>query len=160
MFRRYEVPARQIPRAFIMQMERSHACNADLIRKGTVGFQMSEESAIWEVPCQSFAYQASSVFVLVYLPDPAQNLTFLDFDAPKGKTRSADGSTLMNAQWDVRARTVSSFAMGRGQGDCGTFERHRVTEEGKFQYAGVPRKGELRWQGRQARQLPACLSPR
>jgi hypothetical protein len=133
MFTRYAVRAQQMPRAFLAQLERSHACSAEMMRSGTVGFQMSEESAIWQVPCERFAYQASSVFVLVYLPDPAVNLTFLDFEAPKGRSRTAGPSTLFNPEWDVRSRTVSSFALARGAGDCGVFERHRVTVEGKFE---------------------------
>jgi hypothetical protein len=133
MFTRYAVRPQQIPRALITRLERAFSCSPDMIRTGTVGFQMSEESAIWEVPCERFAYQANSIFIQVYLPDPTVNLSFLQFDAPKGKTRSAGRSTLLNAQWDVRTRTVSSFAMGRGQGDCGTYERHRVMEDASFQ---------------------------
>jgi hypothetical protein len=133
MFTRYAVRPQQMPRAFLTQLERARGCSAELMRAGTVGFQMSEESAIWQVPCERFAYQASSVYVLVYLPDPAQNLSFIDFDAPKGKARSAGPSTLFNPEWNIRSRTVSSFAMARGAGDCGSFERHRVTAEGKFE---------------------------
>jgi hypothetical protein len=133
MFTRYAVRPQQFPRALLTRLERLFSCSADMMRTGTVGFQMSEESAIWEVPCERFAYQASSIFIQVYLPDPTENLSFLQFDAPKGKTRSAGRSTLLNAQWDVRTRTVSSFAMGRGEGDCGTFERHRVMDDASFQ---------------------------
>jgi hypothetical protein len=133
MFTRYAVRPQQIPRTLITRLERAFSCSAEMIRTGTVGFQMSEESAIWEIPCERFAYQANSIFVQVYLPDPTQNLSFLQFDAPKGKTRSAGRSTLLNAEWDVRTRTVSSFAMGRGEGDCGTFERHRVMDDATFQ---------------------------
>lgn len=133
MFKRYAVRPQQITRAFLAQVEKSQGCDADLIRRtGIIGFQMSEESAIWQIPCQLAAYQSSSVFALVYLPDPALNLSFSEFEGPRGRQRTSGAAALIDPEWDIATRTVTSHALGRGSGDCGVFERHRVKEDGTF----------------------------
>lgn len=133
MFRRYAVSAAMMPRGFIQQVEKAHSCRPDLMRAGTIGFQMSEESAIWQIPCDAYAYQSTSVFALVYLTNPAENLSFLEFPGPKGRKRPADASMLFDPQWNVATRTVTGFAKSRGTGDCGVLERYRVTEAGEFE---------------------------
>jgi hypothetical protein len=130
-FQRYDVRPAQVPRAFQQTVQKQYGCNAEVMKSGIVGFQMSEESAIWQIPCERFAYQASAVYALVYLPDPASNLQFLTFKGPRGRARDEPG-VLLNPEWDVRTRTVRSFAKGRASGDCGTFERHRVNQDGTF----------------------------
>ena len=131
-FNRYSVRPAQVPRSVIDRVRKKYNCDASMLKLGVTGFQMSEESAIWEFPCERFAASASSVYALVYLPDPSQNFSFLGFQSPKGHKRSAAAGTLIDPQWDVRRRTVTSISLGRGQGDCGTLERHRVTAEGGF----------------------------
>jgi hypothetical protein len=133
-FRRYEVRPRQLSRGFLESVRKAHGCDpAHVTRVGVVGFQMSEESAIWEIPCQSFAYQASSVIALVYLPSPADNLSFAAFGYPRGRARDQSPAVLMSPSWDVARRTVTSVSLGRAAGDCGTLERHRVLEDGSFE---------------------------
>jgi hypothetical protein len=54
--------------------------------------------------CGNGAYnETSSVFVI----DQA------------GRTRRAVPDTVVNGDWDARTRTLSSYAKGRGLGDCG-----------------------------------------
>ena len=134
MFERYPVRMAQVPKGFVQTVQKKFSCNPDFIaRTGITGFQMSEESAIWQIPCDSFAYQSTAVFALVYLPDPNANLTFLTFQGIKGKERTTEPGTLVDPEWDVRSRTVKSVSLGRAAGDCGVFERYRVTQEGRFE---------------------------
>jgi len=121
-----------VPMAFSQAVRKARGCDAEVMATGISGFQLSEEAAIWQIPCERFAYQASAVYALVYLPDPMKNLRFLTFQAPKGHARSNDPGVLMNPQWDARMRTVTGVSLGRAAGDCGTLERHRVTAEGEF----------------------------
>jgi hypothetical protein len=132
MFQRYQVKPAQVPRAFLATAEKKHGCSPEVMKRGITGFQMSEESAIWEVPCQTFNIQGNSVFALVYLPDPTTNTRFLTFKAPPGKKRTSEPAELMSPVWDVKSRTVTGIALGRSSGDCGVYERHRVNDEGEF----------------------------
>ncbi len=131
-FSRYQVRPAQVPRAVLTQAEKRYGCNPEIMKSGVTGFQMSEESAIWEIRCQIFNIQGNSVFALVYLPDPAQNLSFLTFKGPPGKKRSSEPAELMSPNWDVKTRTVTGVSLGRSSGDCGVYERHRVNEAGEF----------------------------
>ncbi|MBX9907091.1 MAG: DUF1176 domain-containing protein [Beijerinckiaceae bacterium] len=131
-FNRYQVRPAQVPRAVLTQAEKKYGCNPEIMKTGVTGFQMSEESAIWEIRCQIFNIQGNSVFALVYLPDPAQNLSFLTFKAPPGKKRTSEPAELMSPSWDVKTRTVTGVSLGRSAGDCGVYERHRVNEAGEF----------------------------
>jgi hypothetical protein len=133
MFKKYTPRAGQVPKGIWVQAERGFGCQPHMQRVGVTGYQMSEESAIWEIPCDSFAYQASSVFALVYLPSPLENLTFIDVPNPPGKRRSGQNGQLIDPVWDIKSRTVTSIARGRSEGDCGVLERHRVTEAGEFE---------------------------
>ncbi len=54
------------------------------------------------------------------------------FDGPKGKTRSTEPNQLMMPTWDMKSRIVTGIALGRGIGDCGTLERHKLGADGQF----------------------------
>ncbi|KPF66727.1 hypothetical protein IP69_14370 [Bosea sp. AAP35] len=131
-FSRYTVRPAQIPRTLPATLKSRFGCEPEMLKAGVTGFQMSEESAIWELPCQRFNIQANAVYALVYLPEPAQNLRFLSFKAPPGKKRTSAPAELMSPEWDVKTRTVAGTALGRGEGDCGVYERHRVGPDGEF----------------------------
>ncbi len=131
-FSRYAVRPNQIPRTLPATLKSRFGCDPEMLKTGVTGFQMSEESAIWELPCQRFNIQANAVYALVYLPEPAQNLRFLSFKAPPGKKRTSAPAELMSPEWDVKTRTVTGTALGRSEGDCGVYERHRVGADGEF----------------------------
>lgn len=131
-FSRYTVKPAQLPRSLPATLKSRFGCDPEMLKAGVTGFQMSEESAIWELPCQSFNIQANAVYALVYLPEPTQNLRFLSFKAPPGKKRTSAPAELMSPQWDVKTRTVTGTALGRSEGDCGVYERHRVGADGEF----------------------------
>jgi hypothetical protein len=131
-FERRKVDGKLVARELKQAARKKFGCEDRMMNGDVIGFGLSEESAIWEIPCQSFAYQASSVFALVYTPAPGMEHKFLTFEGPKGHTRSNDPGVLLNATWDVKTRTVQSVSLGRSMGDCGVLERYRVTAEGGF----------------------------
>ena len=133
LFERYKVPGNKIPRGMIALAEQKMGCMQEVMRSlGATGYSMSEESALWEISCDTFAYQSVSVFAIVYTPDPAKQFEFLIFDGPKGKVRSTDANQLMSPSWDLKSRIVTGLSKGRAAGDCGTLERHQVGEDGQF----------------------------
>jgi hypothetical protein len=132
LFEKYNVPGNRIPRGMVALAEQKMSCMGSVMRRGAVGYSLSEESALWEIPCDSFVYQGHSVFAIVYTPDPAKQFEFVMFDAPKGKIRSTDANQLMTPTWDIKNRIVTGVSLGRAQGDCGTLERHKLGEDGQF----------------------------
>lgn len=126
----YAVKPDQIPKAALEEAEKKFECRAEIMKQGVTAFRISAEMAVWQIPCDLFAYNASSVFVLVPVAQP-DKFKFLDFQAPPGRTRE-DPYVLINPEWNARAHTVASFAKGRGLGDCGTYEVHKLVD-GRFQ---------------------------
>ena len=109
-----------------------YGCDHAFMSSGITGFQMSEESAIWEIPCERFAYQSNYVYALVYLPSPADNLSFAGFQKPRGRQRPTDPGMLTSPSWNLATRTVTAISLGRAAGDCGVLERHQVRDDGSF----------------------------
>ncbi|MCZ8376860.1 MAG: hypothetical protein O9342_15915 [Beijerinckiaceae bacterium] len=132
MFERYSVRQQQVPARFLQGINQRFGCTVPAQRNGITGFQMSEESAIWQIPCDRFGQNQTSVFALVYLPAPDQQYEILETPSPRGLDRKLDSGVLMSAQWDVRSRTVTSLYPASDRQDCGIFERHAVTREGKL----------------------------
>ena len=130
---KYNVRFADVPRALLQAAEKKYGCSPDVMKTGITGYGLSEEAAIWEIPCQAFAYQANAVYASVYTIEPARNFSFLGFQEPKGNPRTSEPGTLINPTWNPATRTVTSVAFGRGAGDCGVLERHRVNAEGKFE---------------------------
>jgi hypothetical protein len=120
-FHRYEVDAATIPPALIESALKHFDCSAETIRSGVVGYQLSEAAAIWDIPCAVLAYNATHVLALVHVERPHEHYAFIKLPAAPGRTRD-DDFVIIDPQWNVEKRTVSSFARGRGQGDCGTYE--------------------------------------
>jgi hypothetical protein len=141
-FQRRKIDKQLVARELKQSAKKQFDCEDRMMNGEVIGFDMSEESAIWEIPCQSFAYQASSVFALVYTPAPGKEHKFLTFEGPKGHKRTNEPGILLNATWDVRARTVQSVSLGRSMGDCGVLERYRVTAEGGFRLLEYREKKE------------------
>ena len=129
---KYTVRPADVPRALLLAAQKKFNCDMETMKRGITGFGLSEEAAIWDIPCQTFAYQGNSIFASVYTLDPARNFSFLGFQEPKGNPRTSEPGTLINPTWDAASRTVTSVALGRGAGDCGVLERHRVNAEGQF----------------------------
>jgi hypothetical protein len=126
-FQRYEIRPNLVPRALIADAQKRFGCKPEMAaRVGITAYQLSEESGLWEIPCDSFAYSASSVIANVHVERPAE-YQFIDFKAPPGRKRD-EPFVLLNGKWNEKARTVASYAPGRGQGDCGTYEIHKIVD--------------------------------
>ncbi len=132
MFERYSVRQQQVPARFLQGINQRFGCTVPAQRNGITGFQMSEESAIWQIPCDRFGQNVTSVFALVYLPAPDQQYEILETPSPRGLNRKLDSGVLMSARWDVRNRMVTSLYAASDKQDCGIFERYAVTQEGKL----------------------------
>lgn len=133
MFQRYPVEAKSVPRKILQEAGKKFGCEASTMRGRVTGFQMSEESAIWQIPCGSYDKRTTAVFALVYLTDPAAQYEFLPLKWPKSQNRSLGDHAMMAPQWAMKTRTVTSiYTEGNGK-DCGSLERHKLTEEGRFQ---------------------------
>jgi hypothetical protein len=133
MFERYAVRKEQVPRAMLQAAAKQFGCEPKTMAGAVTGFQMSEESAIWQLPCGDYGTTKSAVFALVYVTDPAKQYSFIPFKFPKGVNRNLGDNAMMEPKWDIKARMVTStYTEGNGK-DCGSVERHRVTAEGGFQ---------------------------
>jgi hypothetical protein len=133
MFERYAVRKEQVPRVMLQAAAKQFGCEPKAMAGSVTGFQMSEESAIWQIPCGDYGNTKSAVFALVYVTDPAKQYSFIPFKFPKGVNRNLGDNAMMEPKWDIKARTVTStYTEGNGK-DCGSVERHRVTAEGAFQ---------------------------
>jgi Protein of unknown function (DUF1176) len=129
----YEIPEKQVPKALLAEARRRYECNDEVMAQPATALNISADKAVWEIPCDRFAYQASSVFALVTIRDPAKDPVLLTFPAPPGKKRSTTAGVLLNAEWDADKREISSTSVGRSMGDCGTLEVHRITDAGRFE---------------------------
>ena len=160
MFYRYAVPRGRVSRAVRKAAIKKYDCDASVMKSGIVGYQLSEESAIWQIPCARYAYQATSAFALVYLPDPAQNLSFLSFEYPRKHKRGSGLGLLTSPIWHHETRTVTSIALGRAQGDCGIFERHRLSAEGQFELIEYRAKSDCDGEPTKPHQFPLLFKSR
>jgi hypothetical protein len=131
-FERYSPRAADIP-ANMRAEAIKFGCDGNAIRQGAIGYSLSEESAIWELNCTKYASNVpSKVFALVYTIDPKAQYEFIKFDIPRGESHQGSPQELLGPQWDMRTKIVTSvYTEGNGS-DCGTFQRHQLTDEGKF----------------------------
>jgi hypothetical protein len=128
LFVKYDIKRGDLPARMLKTAEAKFGCLPTVMTSGAVGYQLSEEAAIWQIPCERFAYQASSIFALVYVPDPASQHEFLTFKGPKGRVRPNNAQVLMSPVWNAKTRTVTGVSLGRASGDCGVLERYRLVD--------------------------------
>jgi len=130
MFERYPVRPKQVPAKMTAAAKKQFGCDPALVQKGVMAFQLSEEAAIWQIPCGDYGAKFSAVYAIVYIPDPSADFNFQPLAPPKGVSRGLGSHALMDPKWDMKTRTVTGIhAEGKGS-DCGQFERYQVTEEG------------------------------
>ncbi len=132
MFEAYDMTPEQVDKEVLTAAQEQFDCKPDTMKTGVKGFQMSEESAIWQIPCDTFGKQTSNLFALVYLTDPKENLSFVKIEGPKGRARSVGESQLMSPAWDMKTRTVTGISFGSEAGDCGVLESYTVNASGGF----------------------------
>jgi hypothetical protein len=71
--------------------------------------RLSADKVLWRIPCWSGAYNFSSLFVIV---DKAGQVSLAPLEG-------VDDGVAVNADYDPKARILSSYDKGRGIGDCG-----------------------------------------
>lgn len=104
-------------------------CEPETTAGYSSAYAISDEMTLWEVPCNLYASQGSSVFAVswTYNPDYASVLLF---PTPPGLGIS-DYAGLMNATVDPATATVTSYSLDSG-GDCGSFDKFElVVAEGE-----------------------------
>ncbi|MCW2389088.1 hypothetical protein M2333_002134 [Sphingobium sp. B11D3B] len=78
------------------------------------------------LPCDAGAYNVSAVPLIASGEPGNRTIAFAPFDHLPGFTGDASAPPLiMNARWNPSRGELSSFAKGRGLGDCGTAETYR-----------------------------------
>lgn len=120
------VAAKTMPAAMLRDLKSKAGCNSPVMTSGVVAHDLTEEASLWEIPCELFAYQATSAFAIVHNGFESQ-YTLMTFKAPPGVKR--DGAYgLMGANWSARTKTLVGVWRGRADGDCGTYEVHRLED--------------------------------
>ena len=132
MFERYPVRPQNVSARFLTGINQRFGCTIPAQRNAITGFQLSEEAAIWQIPCDRFGQRTTSVLARVYIPAPDQQFEILETPAPRGRERKLDSGVIMSPQWDLRSRTVTSLFPASENQDCGIFERFAVTPEGRL----------------------------
>lgn len=125
------VRSHNLPHGLLAEAAKKYECRDEVMNSGIVAYKVSAVREIWEIPCDRFAYNTSSVFVTLLEARPAQ-YQFVSFEPPPGRKRDLP-FILINPAWEPRARTVSAFNKARGLGDCGTYEVHQATADGRFE---------------------------
>jgi hypothetical protein len=132
-FDKFAVAGNRIPTRMRQEAANKFKCEEAELRKGAVGYSLSEESALWEMNCAERMWGRSKIFALVYMPDPAKQFAFQTFVMPRGKERQTAPQEIIAPQWDVKNRIITSLATEGNGKDCGVFERHQLTEAGAFE---------------------------
>lgn len=91
------------------------------------------------VPCGAGAYNFSSVPVTIVAGRP----TLARFDSAVGWGEPGAEPILVNAGFDTRTGTLSSYSKGRGLGDCGSSEEF-VWDGQRFRLTNATSMGECR----------------
>ncbi len=86
--------------------------------------RLSDKEELVLIPCGAGAYNFSSVPMIATGQAGRRIFTLARFDSPPGWTEKDDKAMLVNAGWDSENATLSSFAKGRGLGDCGSAQSY------------------------------------
>jgi hypothetical protein len=84
------------------------------------------EHTLLILPCDAGAYNVSAVPLIARGDAGSRQMQLAPFDHVPGFTGDASAPPLVvNARWNPARGELSSFAKGRGLGDCGTAETYR-----------------------------------
>ncbi len=133
MFERYPVRPEEVPAKMTAAAEKQLGCESALVQKGVMAFQLSEEAAIWQIPCGDYGDKTSAVYAVVYIPEPSADFQLLKLSLPNGVKRSLGDHALMDPAWDIKSRTVTGIHTEGNGSDCGQYERYQVTSEGEVE---------------------------
>ena len=89
-------------------------------------YSLGEMQALILMPCDAGAYNVSAVPLVAQGAAGQRQFRIAQFDHVPGFTGDANAPPLLvNARWNGQRGELSSFAKGRGLGDCGTAETYR-----------------------------------
>jgi len=100
-------------------------CDSQATSGFSSAFAISDAMTLWQVPCNLYAYQGSSVFAVSWADYP-DHATVLLFPAPPGMGIN-DYAGVMNASVDPKTATVTSYSLDSG-GDCGSYDRFELVD--------------------------------
>ena len=106
-------------------------------------YPLSKSRSLVLVPCGAGAYNFSSVPLIATGSPGRRDFEIAKFDYPPGFTENAGQPMLVNAGFDVKTMALSSFAKGRGIGDCGDAETY-VWDGSMFRMTEARMMGECR----------------
>lgn len=89
-------------------------------------YSLDAKHALVLMPCDAGAYNVSAVPLVAIGEAGQRQFRMARFDHVPGSTGDASAPPLLvNARWNTPRGELSSFAKGRGLGDCGTAETYR-----------------------------------
>jgi len=89
----------------------------DLVEGEEIGFRISEEFVLWQMPCMRAAYNMSNRF---YLVSGGGAPIAVRFQRPENGALVADIEEIVNGEFSEDDRSIAFFNKARGPGDCGT----------------------------------------
>lgn len=141
------IPSEQLPdTAALVALSEGSPCAAE--RFGATedsAYSLGPTQALVLLNCGSGAYNFS-VGAYIGNRDEAGKWTFAPaaFDyAPNRLGENSNLVLLVNADWDSQTQTISSYAKGRGIGDCGSSQQY-VWDGGSFRLIQANAMGECR----------------
>lgn len=126
------------------QAEKLTGCDPqfDMDRKADL-YPLDSGRTLVMLPCGSGAYNfANAALIATGIPGKRQFMA-AGFDFQPAWGDQGGFPTLVNHGWDAATSTLSSYAKGRGLGDCGSAERY-VWDGGRFRLAQASSMGECR----------------
>jgi len=81
-----------------------------------IGYQLTPDITLWQMPCASGAYNFASVY---FLQPRASAPRRILFDRPENGRLVADLGEIINGEFLDDERSIFFFAKNRGLGDCG-----------------------------------------
>jgi len=106
-------------------------------------YALGAERALLLIPCGAGAYNFSSVPLLAVGKPGRRTFAFAAFDYTPGWGGESDTPMLVNAGFDPKTGRLSSYAKGRGLGDCGSAEEY-VWDGARFRLVQASAMGECR----------------
>ncbi len=104
---------------------------------------LGHERALVLVPCGAGAYNFSSVPLIATGAPGRRTFAFARFDYQPGWSENASEPMLVNAGWNEATAELSSYAKGRGLGDCGSAETY-MWDGAMFRLTEATAMGECR----------------
>ncbi|CAN5409120.1 DUF1176 domain-containing protein [soil metagenome] len=106
-------------------------------------YPLSKAQTLVLIPCGAGAYNFSSVPMIATGVVGRRTFTPARFDFQPGWSEDPAMPMLVNASWDVKLSQLSSFAKGRGVGDCGGSEAY-IWDGTMFRLVEAKAMGECR----------------